>query len=284
MNFELDSCLIRPATKADRDDLISVSKGIWGGTDYLPKVMDRWISEPWFLVCEYQGHVIACLKLSLFPDQVLWFEGLRVRSRYQNRGVATLMNRHSFALAHDLRRAGKVRSFEFCTYYLNKESLHLTQKLGFKVVATFWQLNKRGIKATREPKLLPRVDLKAFRHYGKYIPCAWQSLHHCPGRAALPEPPRPALPNPARHLLPRRRPRTPPHAAGSPHPGHQRGPSLFPALLRQPQKLRDHRAACLQGLPTPAAKPWLPLLGTRGGGKHAHPEDVVFPVLGSQVP
>lgn len=180
MNFELDSCLIRPATKADRDDLISVSKGIWGGTDYLPKVMDRWISEPWFLVCEYQGHVIACLKLSLFPDQVLWFEGLRVRSRYQNRGVATLMNRHSFALAHDLRRAGNVRSFEFCTYYLNKESLHLTQKLGFKVVATFWQLNKRGIKATREPKLLPRVDLKAFRHYGKYIPCAWQSLHHCP--------------------------------------------------------------------------------------------------------
>lgn len=180
MNFDLNACHIRPAKPSDRDDLIRVSRGIWGGTDYLPRVMDRWISEPWFLVCEYQGRVIACLKLSLFPDQVLWFEGLRVQTKYQNRGIATLMNKSSFALAEQLRSEGKVRHFEFCTYYLNSESLHLTQKLGFKVVETFFQLNKRGIKATQEPKILPKVDLSAFRHFGRFIPCSWQSVHHCP--------------------------------------------------------------------------------------------------------
>lgn len=180
MDFELNDCLVRQATPSDREDLIRIARGIWGGTDYLPLVMDRWISEPWFLVCEYRGKVIACLKLSLFPDQVLWLEGLRVQKRYQNRGIATLLNRHSFALVEKLRREGKVRSFEFCTYYLNSESLHLTQKLGFKTVETFWALDKRGIKATLEPRILPKVDLKAFRHYGKFIPCAWQSVHHCP--------------------------------------------------------------------------------------------------------
>ncbi len=180
MNFELNDCLIRQAIASDREDLIRIARGIWGGTDYLPLVMDRWISEPWFLVCEYRGRVIACIKLSLFPDQVLWFEGLRVQKRYQNRGIATLLNRHAFALVEKLRRDGKVRSFEFATYYLNSESLHLTQKLGFKTVETFWVLDKRGIKATQKPHILPKVDMKFFRHYQKYIPCAWQSVHHCP--------------------------------------------------------------------------------------------------------
>lgn len=180
MKIDLKECLIRTAVAGDRDDLIRVSRGIWGGGDYLPRVLDRWIAEPWFLVCEYRGRVIACLKLSLFPDRVLWFEGLRVGLRYQNQGIATLMNQHAFALADRLRGEGKVDCFEFCTYYLNAESLHLTQKLGFKVVDSFWQLNKRGVKATLEPRLLPRVELAAFRLYGLYIPCAWQSVHHCP--------------------------------------------------------------------------------------------------------
>lgn len=184
MNFDLNECLVRPVKLKDRDDLIRIARSIWGGTDYLPRVMDRWISEPWFLACEYRDRVIACIKLSLFPDQVLWFEGLRVLPKFQNRGIATLMNKSAFALADRLRGEGKVRHFEFCTYYQNLESLHLTKKLGFKVVETFFQLNKRGIKATLEPKILPKVDLKAFRHFDKFLPCSWQTVHNC--RDSLP--------------------------------------------------------------------------------------------------
>ncbi|MBW6513783.1 MAG: GNAT family N-acetyltransferase [Candidatus Syntrophosphaera sp.] len=163
---------------SDRQDLIRIAKGIWGGTDYLPKVMDIWISEPWFLVCEYRGRVIGCLKMTSFPDHVLWFEGLRVQVRYQNHGIATLLNRHSFAIAARLKRDDPALSFEFCTYYQNSESLHLTQKLGFRVVHKFYVLNKRGIKATLEPRILEDIDLGLFHHYPDYIPCAWQTVHN----------------------------------------------------------------------------------------------------------
>ncbi len=178
MDFDLSKCIVRPAKPSDRDDLIRVSRGIWGGTDYLPLLMDRWIADPWFLVCEYLGRVIGCLKLSLFPGKVLWFEGLRVQKRFQNLGVATLLNRQSFTLAEKLLREGTVQGFEFCTYYQNHESLHLTKKLGFKVHTGFYVLAKRGVKATLEPESLPLQNLEPFRHYGSHIPCAWQSLHH----------------------------------------------------------------------------------------------------------
>jgi hypothetical protein len=179
VKFDLSKCFVREARKTDREDLIRVSRGIWGGTDYLPLLMDRWIAEPWFLVCEYLGKVIGCLKLSLFPDKVLWFEGLRVQKRFQNHGVASLLNRHSYVLAEKLLREGTVQSFEFCTYYKNLESLPSTQKFGFKAIDGFYVLEKRGVKATREPQSLPLRNLEPFRHYGNYIPCAWQSLHHC---------------------------------------------------------------------------------------------------------
>lgn len=184
MDFDLSACSVRLATPADKDDLIRVARGIWGGTDYLPKVLDRWIGEPWFWVCEYRGHAIACLKMTLFPDHVLWFEGLRVQTKYQNHGVATLLNQRSFQLASELKRKNPRLAFEFCTYYLNVESLHLTQKLGFHRVEAFFTLDKRGVKDTCKPEIFPRIDLSAFRHYPRYIPCAWQPVHNTP--ASLP--------------------------------------------------------------------------------------------------
>lgn len=180
MDFQLSECRVRIAIPEDKADLLRVAKGIWGGTDYLPKVVDRWISEPWFWVCEYRSRVIACLKMTLFPDNVLWFEGLRVHVRYQNHGIATLMNHSSFDLARKLRTENPKLRYEFCTYYQNVESLHLTHKLGFGIVEKFYDLRKHGIKATREPRILKNIDLKLFHNYSSYIPCSWQSVHNTP--------------------------------------------------------------------------------------------------------
>lgn len=184
MSFDLGKCVLRLAEPRDREDLIRVAKGIWGGSDYLPKVLDRWIAEPWFLVCEYEGRAIACLKMTLFPDNVLWFEGLRVQNRYQNKGIATLMNKRIFAIAQKLRQGQPSLSYEFCTYYLNKESLHLTRKLGFQEAEKFYNLDKRGVQNCLNPKLLKDIDLKRFHNYPVHIPCAWQAVHNSP--ASLP--------------------------------------------------------------------------------------------------
>jgi N-acetylglutamate synthase-like GNAT family acetyltransferase len=183
--FDLSKCVVRTARDTDRDGLIAIARTIWEGHDYLPRVLDRWLAEPWFLVCEYEGRLIACLKLTMFPDKVLWFEGLRVHKRFQGKGVATMMNRHCFALASELRAQHPGLAYEFCTYYLNSESLHLTQKLGFRVVDKFYDLHKRGIKRVEKPRIQKRFGLEHFARLGHYIPCGWQSVHNTPASLAF---------------------------------------------------------------------------------------------------
>jgi len=176
--FQLDKCQVRLARESDREDLIQISKGIWDGHDYLPQLLNRWINEPYFFVCEYEGKVIACLKLSLFPDHVLSFEGLRVHQKYQGQGIATMMNRHLFSFARGLQRQNPSLSYEFCTYYKNVESLHLTQKLGFRTVERFYSLDKRGVKHTARPEIVRDFAMAEFAALGKYIPLGWQAVHH----------------------------------------------------------------------------------------------------------
>jgi hypothetical protein len=94
------------------------------------------------------------------------------------------MNREMFRFAAKLKKQDPQLRFEFCTYYLNVESLHLTKKLGFKVVKSFYSLDKNGIKAQAEPKLIEDYDLSLFRVYPDYIPLGWQSVHNSP--ASLP--------------------------------------------------------------------------------------------------
>ncbi len=178
--FDLALCHIRFAREGDRNDLLKIARSIWAGHDYLPRVMDDWLTEPWFLVCEYQGRVIACLKLTLLPDKVLWFEGLRVHARWQGKGIATLMNRHCFELAQQIRESHGIQSYEFSTYYLNVESLHLTQKLGFRIVEKFYALDKRGILSCQQPDLRKDIDLASFEAYPRHIPCAWHAIHNSP--------------------------------------------------------------------------------------------------------
>jgi len=179
-NFQLSDCRVRLATESDTPDLITIAKGIWGGSDYLPRVLPLWLSEPYFFVCEYHGQVISCLKLSLFPDHVLWFEGLRVHKSFQGMGVGSLMNSELFRFAARLKKQDPRFTFEFCTYYQNAESLHLTKKLGFKIVKSFYTMDKNGIKAQKEPRIVTDYDISLFKIYSDYIPLGWQSVHNSP--------------------------------------------------------------------------------------------------------
>ncbi len=179
-HFNIDECIVRPADVEDELPLIALAKGIWDGTDYLPKILSRWLSEPYFYVCEYRSKVIACLKLTLLPDHVLWFEGLRVHKNYQGKGVGSLMNRELFAFAARLKDKDPLISYEFCTYYRNVESLHLTRKLGFKVIEKFVTLDRRGIVRQNQPRIIQDYDQSVFDLYPRHIPCGWQILHNCP--------------------------------------------------------------------------------------------------------
>lgn len=180
MDFDLKDCKVRLAQTSDSADLSAIARTIWGGGDYLPNVMQRWIAEPWFFVCEYRSQVIACIKLSLFPDNVLWIEGLRVHARFQGKGIGNLLNKHIFAFAAELKNRNPSLSFEFCTYYKNSESLHMTQKMGFRITERFFEYDKRGIKATLKPEIVTAYDMSLFKAYPRHIPLGWQSVHNHP--------------------------------------------------------------------------------------------------------
>ncbi|MCD8478871.1 MAG: GNAT family N-acetyltransferase [Candidatus Cloacimonetes bacterium] len=175
--FELNDCTVRLARPSDRDDLIEVSRGIWDGHDYLPRIVDRWIHEDWFFVCEYQGKVIACLKLTLFPDKVLWFEGLRVHRKYQGKGIAKLMNRELMVFAASLKAKDPALSFEFCTYYKNVESLAITAKMGSQTVEAYYNMQRRGVIKLKEPEIIRDFGTEIFRHYPRYLPLNWHAVH-----------------------------------------------------------------------------------------------------------
>lgn len=175
--FDIDKCSVRLARREDREDLIEISKRIWDGHDYLPQIVDRWIAEPWFFVCEFEAKVIACLKLSEMPDNVIWFEGLRVHAKYQGKGVAKLMNRELLKFASGLKSQNPALSFEFCTYYKNVESLALTSKLGSVKVDSFYNLERRGVRKVLVPEIITDYGREIFAGYPDYLPLNWHAVH-----------------------------------------------------------------------------------------------------------
>ncbi len=177
--FRIDDCIIRLSRPDDKADLMDVAKTIWQGSDYLPQIIDRWIKERWFFVAEYKGKVIGCIKLSQFPDKVIWIEGLRVHRRYQSKGVGTLLNDYIMQFCYRLKDKDPGRSFEFCTYYKNTESLRMTSKLGFKPVCSFYNLDSKGSFKMRAPEILADYDMSIFGLYPDYIPIGWQMVHNC---------------------------------------------------------------------------------------------------------
>lgn len=172
--------IIRPILASDQAGLMGMSRRIWDGHDYLAKVYDRWVADGGFIVAELGGEIIGCVKLTHLPDHVLWFEGLRVHPRHQGKGIGTRLNQYVSNLADSLREKDPAIRYEFCTYYLNHKSLHLTQKAGFRIVERYYILDHAGVVKTSAPEIIEDYDLSIFKHYPGHIPCGWQSVHNAP--------------------------------------------------------------------------------------------------------
>ena len=178
--LDLSKCLIRPAQMQDTNALLKMSQTIWDGHDYLPNILGRWIREEGFLVAEYEGMIVGCTKISRFPHDVIWFEGLRVHGRFQGMGLGNLLNQAAYEYARAEAALNPKLGFEFCTYYKNHESIHLAQKLGFRIVQKFYVITKRGVKNIRQPELAHSYDLAWFDCFDSHIPCGWQAVHRHP--------------------------------------------------------------------------------------------------------
>ena len=124
MNLEL-----RPARPADREAMLEVTREIWDGHDYLPRVFDEWVGDPGatFQAAEVEGEVAGFQRLRPLSAEAVLYEGLRVGTRFRRQGLARQM---LTAAVHQARSLG------FKVMRLSSENPHaiaLFTSVGFEL-------------------------------------------------------------------------------------------------------------------------------------------------------
>jgi GNAT superfamily N-acetyltransferase len=107
---------------------MEITARVWEGTDYLPRVFDRWLADPasTFEVAEEQGSVVALHRLRPLTAGVVLYEGLRVAEEHRRRGVGRAM------LRHGLEEAGSQGFRELRVITGNPAACQLFESEGFR--------------------------------------------------------------------------------------------------------------------------------------------------------
>ena len=142
--------IIRKVLPPDREDILEISSKIWGGHDYLPSVIDEWLTDP---KChtygvETDGRIVAVGNLRLVDrGKTGWMEGLRVHVDYRRKGYADMLTRHFLSLGENL----KVKRLRYTTGGNNRASIKLAKMAGFNrlfKMSVFWHENLKAIAET----------------------------------------------------------------------------------------------------------------------------------------
>jgi GNAT superfamily N-acetyltransferase len=88
---------------ADRERVAELTRDVWEGRDYLPRVFDSWVAEAGasFQAAELDGELAGVQRLRPIAPGLIWYEGLRVATRHRRRGVARAMLRSAIAEARE---------------------------------------------------------------------------------------------------------------------------------------------------------------------------------------
>jgi GNAT superfamily N-acetyltransferase len=146
--------IIKRAQPEDKGDILEISAQVWEGHDYLPLVLDLWLTEGGLWVAELNGRVVGFAKTSSLSPGELWFEGLRVGPEYRNRGIARALAKAQ--LEDALTQAP--RSIRFATAEVNHESIHIAEELGFREIARFTYMGGSVGEGTKSPKVVQATD------------------------------------------------------------------------------------------------------------------------------
>jgi GNAT superfamily N-acetyltransferase len=94
---------IRPVRPADRERVMELTRDVWDGHDYMPRVFDDWVSDAGaaFQAAEVDGVVVGLQRLRPYAPGLVWYEGLRVASTHRRRGLARAMLASAIAEARE---------------------------------------------------------------------------------------------------------------------------------------------------------------------------------------
>jgi GNAT superfamily N-acetyltransferase len=141
---------LRPMRAADRERVVQISRDIWDGHDYLPRVFDEWLADAGaaFQAAELEGVVVGVQRLRPIAPGLVWYEGLRVASTHRRQGLARAM------LASAIADAREQRFREMRLGTGNADAVPLFESLGFRrlVDVRWW----RGLRVEGgEPARMP---------------------------------------------------------------------------------------------------------------------------------
>jgi GNAT superfamily N-acetyltransferase len=121
---------VRPARPADKGQLMSFIKDVWGGHDYVPRIWDEWLKDETgkMLVVEADGVPVGMSRVEFLEDGSAWLEGARVHPNFRRRGLASMLGEDSIRIA--MNRGVKV--FRLTSWSLNKTAHRAIAGMNFK--------------------------------------------------------------------------------------------------------------------------------------------------------
>jgi GNAT superfamily N-acetyltransferase len=149
---------LRPMRAADRDRVIEISRDIWDGHDYIPRVFDDWLADSGasFQAAELDDVVVGLQRLRPYAKGLVWYEGLRVATTHRRKGVARAMLVSAIAEA----REQGFREMRLGT--ANPDAISLFEAEGFRrlVDARWWRGQRvEGGEPARMPDPIEAVKL-----------------------------------------------------------------------------------------------------------------------------
>ena len=153
-----DELTVRPVRPADEARILEITKDVWEGRDYIPRVFDRWVSDAGaeFQAAEIDGEVVAVQRIRPYAPGLVWYEGLRVASTHRRRGIARAM---LDAAVEEARQQG-FREMRLATR--DRPAVELFESAGFRrlVEMRWWRgLRVEGGEPSRipDPSEAPRL-------------------------------------------------------------------------------------------------------------------------------
>jgi hypothetical protein len=127
--------IIKPITPEDKLRVLEIASKIWDGDDYIDRVFNRWIKDKTgkFIGLWQDGILVAFGKMSYLSTTDVWLEGLRKDQDLNIKGVGKIIAKYYFK---ELRKKKNIKSIRFSTYFDNKPSIRLNEKLGFRKILT----------------------------------------------------------------------------------------------------------------------------------------------------
>jgi GNAT superfamily N-acetyltransferase len=173
-------------TPADKPRILEISAGVWDGEDYVPAVLDEWLTDPdgALMGAWVEDQLVAFAHLLRLSSAYGWFEGLRIDGAWRNRGIGRAFTRRMVHLADELG----MRRIGLSVHLDNTISRHVVESQGFAAVTSFVYMElpasqPRHGEACKAPEVRPVSIAEAATYIARshflalglgFLPLGWR--------------------------------------------------------------------------------------------------------------